>query len=92
MASPHWNHRFFAQLGNPAQLATLLDALPGAFFFAKDDQGRFTAINQALLDALGLADAQEVLGKTDYDFFDCLQPAQFASECTSMMSCSACQS
>ena len=27
-----------------------------------------------------------------HDFLDRLQPAQFASECTSMMSCSACQS
>ncbi|MEM7147088.1 MAG: AraC family transcriptional regulator [Verrucomicrobiota bacterium] len=70
MATPNWNEPFFAQLANPAQLGTLLDTLPGAFYFAKDKQGRFTAINQALLDALGIADANQVLGKTDHDFFD----------------------
>ncbi|MEM8954496.1 MAG: AraC family transcriptional regulator [Verrucomicrobiota bacterium] len=70
MAPSNWDEPFFASLANPAQLGTLLDTLPSAFYFAKDKEGRFTAINNALLDALGIADAYEVLGKTDYNFFD----------------------
>jgi PAS domain S-box-containing protein len=70
MPSPNWDQPFFAGLADPTQLSPLLDALPGAFFFAKDRDGRFTAMNQALLDALGIKNAHEVLGKTDFDFFD----------------------
>lgn len=70
MAPGNWDANFFAGLGNAAQLSPLVDALPGAFFFAKDREGRFTAINRALLDALGMGSAREVLGRTDYDFFD----------------------
>ncbi len=70
MPSTTWNHGFFGELGNAAQLAPLIDAIPSAFFFAKDAQGRFTGINQALLNTLGIETPAEFIGATDYDFFD----------------------
>lgn len=69
MRSATWNEAFFADLLNPAQFSLLIDALPDAYFFAKDCEGKFVAMNRALLDALGGQDANEVLGRSDYDFF-----------------------
>jgi len=70
MSSSGWSHKFFGDLGNPSQLAPLLDALPSAFFFCKDYEGRFSGINRALLNALGIQTPDEILGRTDHDFFD----------------------
>ncbi|MEM1296854.1 MAG: AraC family transcriptional regulator [Verrucomicrobiota bacterium] len=69
MRSANWNEAFFADLLNPAQFSLLIDALPDAYFFAKDCEGRFVAMNRALLSALGGQEADEVLGRCDYDFF-----------------------
>ena len=68
-ASP-WNQEFFGELGNASQLAPLLDALPSAFFFCKDTEGRFCGINRTLLKALGVDTPEQILGHRDYDFFD----------------------
>jgi hypothetical protein len=50
-------------------LHTLMDNVPDWIYF-KDVEGRYTAINQAAASALGLATAQQALGRTDADFFD----------------------
>ena len=60
---------FFARVGNPAQFLELIGHLPAAYFFAKDRDGRFVHVNPALLEALGMADENEILGKTDHDLF-----------------------
>ena len=70
MPSPSWSPEFFGELGNAAQLAPLIDALPSAFFFSKDVEGRFSGINHALLNALGIRTPDEIIGRTDFDFFD----------------------
>ena len=49
-------------------LHALMDNLPHNIYF-KDAASRFTRINKALAKCFGLADAQEALGKTDFDFF-----------------------
>jgi PAS domain S-box-containing protein len=69
MTGKQWNAEFFSDIGDPSQLAPLFNSLPEVFFFAKDLQGRFTAINNPLLRMIGVA-REEVLGATDYDFFD----------------------
>jgi AraC-like DNA-binding protein len=69
MHLPAWDSGFFARLGDPGALAVLLDSLPDAYFFAKDREGRFVAMNRALLDVLGLARSRDVLGRNDYDVF-----------------------
>lgn len=65
-----WNQSFFKQLSSIDGLLTLLDTLPDAYFFAKDLDGRFMAMNSVLARSMGVADPQSILGKTDYDFFD----------------------
>jgi PAS domain S-box-containing protein len=45
-----------------------LESIPDSVYF-KDRDSRFTWINQATADQLGLGNKEEVLGKTDFDFF-----------------------
>jgi PAS domain S-box-containing protein len=49
-------------------LRTLMDNLPDAIYF-KDDQSRFICTNKANLEKIGVAGLEEVIGKTDSDFF-----------------------
>ncbi len=48
-------------------LLALMETIPDRIYF-KDTEGRFVAVNQATLDFLE-ADEDEVLGRTDFDFF-----------------------
>ena len=50
-------------------LRTLINHLPD-LIFVKDADARFVEVNEALIEALGSHSADEVLGKTDFDFFD----------------------
>ena len=61
--------RFFEKLVSPDQLLELLNHLPASYFFAKDLEGRFVHVNQALIEVLGLKNESEVIGKTDHDLF-----------------------
>ena len=63
-----------------ALLRLLIDNVPD-FMYAKDTESRFIAANIALARSLGLNSADELLGKTDFDFF----PQQFALEPISKM-------
>lgn len=49
-------------------LKTLMEHLPDNIYF-KDTQSRFIGASRALVKHVGLADASQVLGKTDFDFF-----------------------
>ena len=55
-------------------LRILMDHLPDSIYF-KDLQSRFTRVNRAQADWLGLADPQKAVGKSDADFF----PGDFAA-------------
>jgi PAS domain S-box-containing protein len=57
-------------------LRTLMDNLP-AHIFVKDLQSRFLIANAATLGSLGAHSAEEVLGKTDYDFLPRERAEQF---------------
>ena len=48
-------------------LRTMIDMIP-AFIYAKDLQSRFIAMNTALARNMG-TNAEEAIGKTDFDFF-----------------------
>ncbi len=49
-------------------LHTLMDNVPDFIYF-KDPASRFTRINRAQAQALGLKDPAEAIGKTDFDYF-----------------------
>lgn len=49
-------------------LQVLLDNIPDTIYF-KDKESRFTRINNAQADLLGIKDNQEAIGKTDFDYF-----------------------
>jgi PAS domain S-box-containing protein len=48
-------------------LRTMIDLIP-AFIYAKDAQSRFTACNKLVANRMG-ANPEELIGKTDFDFF-----------------------
>jgi PAS domain S-box-containing protein len=50
-------------------LRTLIDHIPDPVYL-KDTNGKFIACNKALLKFWGIKNDCEVIGKTDYDFFD----------------------
>jgi two-component system sensor histidine kinase/response regulator len=49
-------------------LHTLMDNIPDVIYF-KDAGSRFTRVNQAQAQRLGLVDPAQLLGKTDFDYF-----------------------
>ena len=47
---------------------SLMDTIPDGIYF-KDTAGRFLRVNQAVADYFGVRDPDDVVGKTDFDFF-----------------------
>ncbi|HEU0113874.1 MAG TPA: PAS domain S-box protein, partial [Thermomicrobiales bacterium] len=60
-------------------LTTLLDQLPDPVY-VKDTALRFVRLNQATADTLGVARAEEAIGKRDVDFFEPAIARRFAAE------------
>lgn len=60
---------FFRQNNLPDHGESLFDHIAGFLYFVKDQQCRFVAVNQRLVEKLGAKDKSEIIGKTDYDFF-----------------------
>jgi PAS domain S-box-containing protein len=73
MASVHqdaaWRQNTEAELAYERKLLrTLMDSVPDSIYF-KDRQSRFTLINRAQAELLGIDDPAEACGKTDWDYF-----------------------
>jgi two-component system, sensor histidine kinase and response regulator len=49
-------------------LQSLMDYIPDTIYF-KDIEGRFTRINKAQSEAMGIASPEDAVGKTDFDFW-----------------------
>jgi len=60
---------FFAEMGGPQQFQQLFEDLPGMSFFVKDRRSRMICASRAFCEHLGAANEDELIGKTDYDFF-----------------------
>src|SRR5512133_2403007 len=60
-------------------LRTLVDLLP-AFVYKKDCESRFEVANYACAAYMGAASPQELIGKTDYDFYSPEAAASFRSD------------
>jgi rsbT co-antagonist protein RsbR len=57
-------------------LRTLIDHVPG-YIYVKDRQGCFVMANQATIRLLGATSLDQVIGKTDFDFFPAEHAAQY---------------
>jgi PAS domain S-box-containing protein len=61
-------------------LRTLIDNLPEYYVFAKDAEGRFVVGNMALARHMGAATPDDLIGKTDFDFYPQELAAQFYAD------------
>lgn len=60
---------FFNRMGLEQQFQRLFDALPGLFFFVKDEQGRLICASQSMVERFGLRREADLVGSTDDEFF-----------------------
>jgi AraC-like DNA-binding protein len=60
---------FYEKLGNYQPFEQLFLHLPGIHFFVKDRQGRMMAASPGIVDRVGLQSEDQIIGKTDFDFF-----------------------
>jgi AraC-like DNA-binding protein len=67
---------WLAQVDSPRFVEEVFDHLKQVSFFAKDAQGRFTMANRTFVGLLRCKCLEDVLGRTDYDFF----PAHIAAK------------
>jgi len=64
----------------PLFFRRLMESLPDHIYF-KDTEGHFLAVSHALASAFGLASPDQIIGKTDFDFFEkSLARQKFADE------------
>lgn len=68
MDANSFRHRFFQRLDCPWHLSQLFDYLPETYFYAKDVQGHFVDVNQAMAQLQGAGTPENMIGKTDFDF------------------------
>ena len=60
--------------------SAIADQIPGLYLFAKDLQGRHTLGNSRTLERCGLRTEEELIGKTDHDFYPAELCAKFAND------------
>ena len=60
---------FLETLGNYPQIDQLFDHLPDVYFFAKNRLGQFVMANRSFAQQCGVRSVDELIGKTDLDFF-----------------------
>ncbi len=60
---------FFDSAADLRATAQLFSYLNDVYFFIKDREGRFIAANSPQLEKMGCAREEQIVGKTDYDFF-----------------------
>ena len=71
MISPlRFQREFLSRVGDIAPFRQLLDLVPDVAFFMKDRAGRFVMHNRRSCEFFQKNREQEILGKTDYDFFE----------------------
>ncbi len=61
--------RFLDALGRPWMAEELFDAIPDCVFFVKDVEGRYVAVNQALVTRCGKEGKDELIGRTAREVF-----------------------
>lgn len=70
---------------DPNSILALFSALGDVYFFMKDREGRFIGGNDLQLKKLGLKSEDELIGKTDFDFFPSYMIAHYAKDDAQVM-------
>jgi PAS domain S-box-containing protein len=65
---------------DPSSIMALFSALGDVYFFIKDAEGRFLAGNNLQLEKLGLESEDQLIGKTDFDFFPSYMVAPYTDD------------
>lgn len=64
----HTDESFSSELKRTGLLSQLLDHIPYSVYY-KDLESRFIAVNKECTEKFGLDNPDELIGKTDFDFF-----------------------
>ena len=62
-------HAFYRRMNSTRHIELLLGHIPGVNYFAKDEHGRFVQANPGFVAMLGAKSIEDILGRTDADFF-----------------------
>jgi len=65
---------------DPNSVIALFTTLEDIYFFMKDTEGRFLGGNRLQLEKLGLKSEDELIGKTDFDFFPSYMISHYAED------------
>jgi PAS domain S-box-containing protein len=65
---------------DPNSILATFTGLGDVYFFMKDKGGRFIGANQQQLEKLGLEHEEELVGKTDFDFFPSYMIADYSED------------
>ncbi len=77
---------FFAHAVEVSGFLELFEFLPGITFYAKDRKSRFVAANSTMLASKRLTRADQILGKSDFDFHPPTLAAAYIAEDRGIMS------
>ena len=69
MGAAKFNAGFLKRMHSPQQMQLLFNYLPDVYFFAKNRDGCFVMANDTFVHQCGAETEEEILGKTDFDFF-----------------------
>lgn len=75
-----WQDQFFKRLARPRTLMDLFDVIPGVSMYIKDTESRWVRSNRSVCEVVGAAHPDDLIGRTDFDFFPPALAAQYVAE------------
>ena len=72
--------QFFTAIANPIDLLQLFEFLPEVYHYVKDKKGCYMRANRVVCRVVGVESDQDMIGKTDFDFFPPAIAAQYVDE------------
>ena len=80
IGTKRFQESFLARLDGPLNMTRLLDYLPEVYFYCKDTKSRFVTVNRTFFRNVTADREEDVIGKTDYDFFPTDLAEQYIAE------------
>ncbi len=85
MNKSDFKSNFMARMHSPEQMQVLFNHLPDVFYFIKDRAGRFVLGNDTFVRQCGVETEEEIIGKSDYDFFPLGRAETYVTDDTYVM-------